>query len=178
MKYNLLHVIFAGMILAILSSACISKHREESPPPHKNITEETLIRTNRYLVEKDEERIRQFIKRHGWDMQKTGTGLWYQVYLHGRGEKITDRKWVTINYSVHLLDGTLCYSSEESGPKTFKTGHGGVESGLEQGILMLRKGDKARFILPPNLAYGIPGDHNKIPPRSVIVYDVGIIDVR
>jgi FKBP-type peptidyl-prolyl cis-trans isomerase len=91
---------------------------------------------------------------------------------------VTEGKKVTITYKVRLLDGTLCYSSDKEGPKTFIAGHGSVEAGLEQGILMMRQGDKARLILPPFLAWGVPGDRNKIPPRSVIVYELEVTAVQ
>ncbi len=56
-------------------------------------------------------------------------------------------------------------------------GHGGVESGIEEGILLLHKGDKARFILPPFRAHGLLGDRQKIPPRSIIVYELELKDL-
>ena len=178
MKYKFLSCL-PGIILFFLFISCSPEHRKKRiTHPHRQVTEETLIHTNQYLVEKDKERIRQYIKRHGWHMQETGTGLWYGIYHHGNGPKVTSGKTVTIRYTVSLLDGTVCYSSDNSGPKTFIAGHGGVPAGLEQGIRMLRLHDKAHFILPPLLAYGIPGDYNKIPPRSVIVYDMEIIDIK
>jgi FKBP-type peptidyl-prolyl cis-trans isomerase len=42
---------------------------------------------------------------------------------------------------------------------------------------MLREGDKARFILPPHIAHGLLGDENRIPPRSVIVYEVELLNI-
>jgi FKBP-type peptidyl-prolyl cis-trans isomerase len=56
-------------------------------------------------------------------------------------------------------------------------GHSTEESGLEQGILMMQEGDKARFILPPHLAHGLLGDENMIPARSIIVYEVELLDI-
>jgi FKBP-type peptidyl-prolyl cis-trans isomerase len=53
-----------------------------------------------------------------------------------------------------------------------------VESGLEEGILLLREGDKAKFILPPHLAHGLLGDDNKIPARSIIVYDLELLSLE
>ncbi len=164
------------IFLALLS--CSPRKRQEEPTPKRTVSEETLMHTNRYLVEKDEERIQRFIERHGWKMTRTGTGLWYQIYEQGNGPKVTEGKEVTINYTVSLLDGTVCYSSREKGPKTFIAGHGSVPAGLEQGILLMHRGDKARFILPPFLAYGVPGDRKKIPPRSVVVYEVEVINVK
>ena len=81
----------------------------------------------------------------------------------------------TINYSISLLDGTECYNSDDSGPRQFKIGQGGVESGLEEGILFMHEGDKARFIMPPHLAHGLLGDNHKIPARAIIIYEVELI---
>ena len=167
------------LLLIFLMPACMRGGKDKKEVrPRRPVSEETLVRTNRYLVEKDEERIKRFISRHGWTMTKSGTGLWYQIYEHGNGPRVTEGKKVTITYKVRLLDGTLCYSSNKEGPKTFIAGHGSVEAGLEQGILMMRQGDKARLILPPFLAWGVPGDRNNIPPRSVIVYELEVTAVQ
>jgi len=80
-----------------------------------------------------------------------------------------------LNYRISLLDGTLCYSSDSLGVKEFAIGHGGVESGLEEGILLLKVGDKARFIMPPFKAHGLLGDMKKIPARSIIVYEIELL---
>ena len=63
--------------------------------------------------------------------------------------------------------------------KQFRIGQGGVESGLEEGVLLLlHEGDKATFIMPPHLAHGLPGDGNRIPARSIIVYEVELVKVE
>jgi FKBP-type peptidyl-prolyl cis-trans isomerase len=103
--------------------------------------------------------------------------LFYQIYEHGSGEAASTGKFVTINYLVSLLDGTICYNSDDSGSKKFIIGRSNEESGLEQGVLMMRVGDKARFIMPPHLAHGLLGDENKIPPRSIIVYEVELVEI-
>jgi FKBP-type peptidyl-prolyl cis-trans isomerase len=107
-------------------------------------------------------------------MQITNTGLWYEIVKKGNGTKAKAGQKATITYSVDLLDGTHCYSSDSLGLKTFKIGQGGVESGLEQGILLLSQGDSARFILPPYMAYGITGDGDRIGPRAILVYSVSL----
>jgi FKBP-type peptidyl-prolyl cis-trans isomerase len=43
--------------------------------------------------------------------------------------------------------------------------------------LLLRVGDKARFILPSHLAHGVPGDGVKIPRRATIIYDLELINI-
>ncbi len=178
MRSDKIPVVFLILFFLLSFSCSRDRHRQERTSVPGRVKEETLLRTNRYLVEKDEERIRRFAERHGWQMTRSNTGLWYQIYEHGTGLRVAEGKKVTIGYEVRLLDGTLCYSSKEKGPKTFITGHGSVERGLEEGILLMRQGDKAHLILPPFLAYGVPGDRKMIPPRSVIVYDIEVLKVE
>ena len=42
---------------------------------------------------------------------------------------------------------------------------------------MLKKGSKARFILPPHLAHGLIGDENRIPARAIIIYDIEVLSI-
>ncbi len=137
-----------------------------------------MVRVNQYLVDKDKEIIENYVKRRGWNMEVTKTGLWYMIYQKGKGKPVRKNSRVTIEYNIHLLDGTLCYHSDEEGPKQFEVGKGEVEPGLDEGIRYLRMGDRARFIIPPHLAYGLIGDENKIPARSVIVYDLRVLSVE
>ena len=53
-------------------------------------------------------------------------------------------------------------------------GEGQVIAGWDEGIQLLRVGDKARFILPPELAYGSRGAGGVIPPNAVLVFDVSL----
>lgn len=163
------------MALLFLLAACKNKAPEEKKP--RPDQQETLMRINKYLVKKDADAIKGYIRRHGWNMQETKAGLWYEVTANGSGQKAETGKTATLNYKISLLNGKLCYSSDSLGAKSFLIGKGGVEPGLELGILMLREGDKARFIMPPHLAYGLMGDENKIPARATIVYEVHLLKI-
>jgi FKBP-type peptidyl-prolyl cis-trans isomerase len=172
--------ILTGIWICLLLDVSVSCKREEP----KRLTgddikkkKEVLVRVNKYLVKKDVELIESYAKRRGWDMELTESGLFYQIYERGNGAKAENGKTATIAYRLSLLDGTLCYSSDEQGPKKFQLGHSTEESGLEQGILMMHAGDKARLILPPHLAHGLLGDENRIPARSIIVYEIELLDI-
>lgn len=165
------------IVMLVLGYSCKQKE-DNTQSVTSGKEEESMVRVNQYLVDKDEEIIRNYIKRRNWDMELTKTGLWYMIYRKGNGKPVQENSLVTIEYRISLLDGTLCYNSDESGPKQFAVGKGDVEPGLDEGILLLRGGDKARFILPPHLAYGLIGDENKIPARSVIIYDLTLLSVE
>lgn len=163
-----------AILIALAAAAAGCNKNDQKGVP---MSKESLIRANKRLVTIDKERIEAFAERHQWEMATTETGLWYQIYEHGTGDSARNGLIASLKYTISLLDGTLCYSSDSTGEKTFLIGQGGVESGLEEGILLMRCGDKARFIMPPHLAHGLPGDNDKIPPRSTIVYQVELLNL-
>ncbi len=141
-------------------------------------TKKALQEVNQALVEKDRELIQAYIDRHELKgMAENGSGLYYLVWGQGNGTPIKNGDVVTLEYTLSLLDGTICYTSKSQKPKEFVVGYGGVESGLEMAMLLMQLGQSGKFILPPHLAHGLLGDQNKIPPRSIIVYDVRVINV-
>ena len=139
---------------------------------------EKLININKKIVSKESEEIEGYIKRHNWQMISTGTGLRYMIYQKAEGIKTESKKKVTLNYSLNLLDGTLCYSSAPETPLQFTIGNAEVPKGLEEGILLMKSGEKARFILPAHLGYGFHGDDNKIPHDATLVYDVELLKIE
>ena len=109
-------------------------------------------------------------------MKTSGSGLWYDIVPSGDTTPIRTGDVVRIAYNVELLNGKYCYSSDSSGLKDFKVGQGGVESGLEEAILLMHKGDTANLLIPPHLAHGLLGDQNKIPSLAILHYKVIVKD--
>jgi FKBP-type peptidyl-prolyl cis-trans isomerase len=50
-------------------------------------------------------------------------------------------------------------------------------TGFLEGIKLMKKGGKARLILPSQLAFGAQG-YREIPPYTSIIYDVQVVDVK
>lgn len=123
--------------------------------------------------QKDE--IDMYIRNHGWEMQQTGTGMYYMFIKKGEGDSARLRDEVLVDYKIFLLDGTLCYSSEKDGAKWVLIGQDNVESGLHGALKMMHVGDRMRLILPSHLAHGLTGDDDKIPPRSSVLYEIEIL---
>lgn len=140
--------------------------------------QDKLIEANIMYVKKESDEIDQYILHRGWDMISTGTGLRYMITEKGEGDSVVVEKQVRVNYKISLLDGTICYTSDSLGPRVFVVGMDNVETGLHEGIQLLRVGDKATFILPSHLAHGLLGDDNKIPPRSTVVYNIDLLDMQ
>ena len=160
--------------LTVLS--CVRAPERNNPPSITPEEEkEMLMRVNKFLVQKDIELIESYASRRGWDMETSETGLFYEIYKQTGGEPAQTGMRIRIDYRISLLDGTQCYSSEKDGVKEFLLGKSQEISGLEQGVEMMREGEKARFIIPPHLGYGLLGDEKQIPARSIIVYEVELL---
>lgn len=131
---------------------------------------------NSYFVQKDRERIKSYGERKNIVLKESGSGLWYNIIKTGTGDLFKEKDHVVMEYKCSLLDGTLCYSSEKTGPKEVVLGRSELEAGLNEGLRMVGRGGEAIFILPPFLAFGLLGDNKAIPPRATLVYEIKIID--
>ncbi|WP_066627062.1 FKBP-type peptidyl-prolyl cis-trans isomerase [Labilibacter marinus] len=172
MPYKLLVQV---LVLVLLVSCKIQSNEK---PQTRKVTSEELISVNRYMVGQDASAIKDYVERNDLKMIETNTGLWYEINENGAGDFVQKKDVVKIAYEVSLLDGTTCYSSDSLGLQSFKVGQGGVVSGLEEGILLLQKGTKATFIMPPHRAHGLVGDDDKVPGRSILIYKVELIDLK
>jgi FKBP-type peptidyl-prolyl cis-trans isomerase len=177
-KNDLINVMMLVMAGILFFSCGESRHPHQDPKLDPGLYQEPLIKANKQVARNEDDLINDFIARYGWQMVKTGTGLRYMIYYNGSGVRVQEGDAVKINYSVMLLNGDSIYTSHKEGPMEFVIGVHKVESGLEEGILLLHRGDKAKFILPSHLAFGLLGDLNKIPQKATLVYDVEILEIK
>lgn len=169
-------LLLAGIFLLLSAASC--RDRDEAREVEYRDMREELFEMNRQKSKAESDRIDSYIRAQGWQVTTTGTGLRYFIYEHGSGDTAKAGLLASIHYSVHLLDGTLCYASLDGEPREFLIGQDDVESGLHEGILHMREGDKAKMILPSHLAHGFTGDQQKIPMDATIVYDVELVSLR
>ena len=88
-----------------------------------------------------------------------------------------DGSVVSIHYTGTLTDGTVFDSSyQRNEPITFSLGVGQVIAGWDEGIMLLNKGSKAKFVIPSNLAYGSQGAGGIIPPNATLIFEVELIE--
>lgn len=166
--------LMALVSICVLLSGCTGQEEERMLPDH-SFVHEAFVESNIYLIDIEDEAIDDFVERYGWEMHKSGSGLRYKIERTGHGARASYGDRAEIWYAVYLITGDPVYSSEDLGTKVFTVGRGGVESGLEEGILLMREGDQATFILPSHLAHGVPGDGVKIPRRASLIYKIELI---
>lgn len=110
---------------------------------------------------------------------KTDSGLYYKLIQEGSGAKAEAGKTVAVHYKGMLADGMVFDSSYNRGtPIEFPLGMGQVIPGWDEGIQLLKVGDKARLVIPSELGYGSRGAGGVIPPNATLVFDVELMEVK
>ena len=106
------------------------------------------------------------------------SGLRYQIIQEGTGQQPVAGQTVSVHYKGQLLDGTVFDSSyKRQKPLDFVLGQGQVIPGWDEGVSLLKVGDKARFVIPSDLAYGSRGAGGVIPPNAALIFDVELVTV-
>jgi len=109
---------------------------------------------------------------------QTDSGLRYKIIQKGSGAQAEKGKSVSVHYEGSLDNGQVFDSSyRRKDPITFTLGIGQVIQGWDEGISLLKEGDKARFVIPSYLGYGERGAGGVIPPNATLVFDVELVKV-
>lgn len=128
--------------------------------------------------ETDAKQIADYLSKNGLaNPQRTTMGVTYVVRTPGAGIQPTQGDSVQVRYTGKLLSGKVFDSNTADGI-TFPVGVGMVIPGWDDGILRLKKGDKATLLVPSELAYGEQGVPGSIPPNSVLAFDIELLNVK
>ena len=110
-------------------------------------------------------------------VKTTASGLQYQVLQQGSGDRHpTATRTVRVHYHGTLINGTVFDSSVERG-ETISFPLNRVIPGWTEGLQLMKVGDKFRFFIPSGLGYG-NRNAGKIPPASVLIFDVELFEIQ
>lgn len=111
------------------------------------------------------------------DVKETASGLQYQVLQTGQGTvHPSASSKVKVHYHGTLIDGTVFDSSVQRGePISFPLNQ--VIKGWTEGVQLMVEGDKFKFFIPAELAYG-NGSTGNIPPGSLLIFEVELIEIQ
>jgi FKBP-type peptidyl-prolyl cis-trans isomerase FkpA len=140
--------------------------------------EDSVVTFNHQIVKTEIQEIDDFILRYHWEMKKTPTGLRVMIYQKGEGPYAKGGDIVAIKYKINLLNGDLVFKSDSISPFTVEVGKREMISGLDEGIMLMKKGGRAKMIVPSHLAYGLLGDMATIPAGAVLVLDVELCAIN
>ena len=126
----------------------------------------------------DDKLIAQYVAKHLPQAKRTYSGIWYHIESQGEGDFAFVDDVVSIAYTGKFLDGKIFGSSEEDGRLfQFPVGGSFAIKAFDELMLLLKKGAKGTFIIPSPLAYGEQGFGERVPPNTVIMFDIEFMDI-
>jgi len=131
----------------------------------------------------DESVLKDYFTKNNLQPSKTESGLYYKITKTGTGPKPQVGETVTVNYTGKTIDGKTFDSNMDSNfhhvqPFTFTIGRGQVIKGWDEGIGLLKKGEKATLYIPSTMAYADRSPSPLIPANSVLIFDVELKDIK
>lgn len=109
-------------------------------------------------------------------VKTTSSGLQYKVVKQGSGPKPGMSDSVMINYRGMLTDNTVIDSTSAGEPASLSMDS--AIPGLAEGLQLMNQGSQFIFYVPPELAYGDQGFLPTIPPNSVLIFEVELVEVQ
>jgi hypothetical protein len=101
----------------------------------------------------------------------TESGLQYKIITPGEGPSPTATDTALVKYEGTLRDGTI-FDANEQAPMPV----GAVVPGFSEALQLMQKGGEYRIWIPSELAYGEASPGEQIPPNSMLIFDVTLID--
>ena len=142
-------------------------------PSNKNVPIDSLAEAmtaiNQNLATREDSIIGEYVKKNLPNFQKSHFGFWFHFDAATQNPQINDSDIVDIDYQLFNFENKLLF---QENIKT-KINKNSLPKGLEQGILMMRRGESATFIVPWYLAFGMRGN-DKVPPFTSVIYKVNL----
>jgi FKBP-type peptidyl-prolyl cis-trans isomerase FkpA len=119
--------------------------------------------------------IQSYLKKYKLNYLKTESGLYYQVLATGIGDTILPTDEVSFTYKGKLLNGVSFDENHKDNPITFKVSK--LILAWQEAMFYVKNGGKIKLIVPPQLGYG-DSDIDKIPPNSILYFEMEVKDVK
>jgi len=117
--------------------------------------------------------IEKYISDHNLNASSTSSGLYYVIEKEGTGTRPNANSDVKVKYKGYFTNGNTF--DESAAGITFNLQQ--VISGWTEGIQLFKEGGKGVLLIPSSLGYGSSGSSGSIPPNSVIIFDIELVDV-
>lgn len=132
--------------------------------------------------ESEQPKLLAYIKENAPNAIKTKSGLYYIIEKEGTGPTLQPWDTAVVHYSGTLINGKE-FDNDHGETFKFRVNvedgqEGGVIKGWEEAFLLLKKGSKAKLIIPSGLAYGDRSFENIIPSYSTLIFEVEVVDVK
>lgn len=169
------------LVAVTIFIASCSEKQARQPISHSSGTfmKESIDR-NKKLNEQEKMAINKIIQKDtAFIYNRSEKGFWY-AYESKSTENVFPVKGDVVNFDYEITDlyGNTIYTAEELKTQTYHVDKQNIMSGLRNGIKLMHKGDKVKFIFPSQSAYGYHGDDKKIGTNQPIICLVTLNEIK
>ena len=116
--------------------------------------------------------IRKYISDHHLNAVAEPNGLYYVETQTGTGGSPNNNSQVSVNYKGYFTSGVI-FDQTTSGPANLSLYQ--TIAGWQEGIPLMKKGGKCTLLVPSLLGYGA-SQYSGIPPKSVLIFDIELVN--
>lgn len=110
------------------------------------------------------------------DVRQNEKGVYYKILKEGTGRQVMPTDTVSVYYHLHLLNDTATIDEAKNAPARFPLNR--LIRGWSIGVPLIKVGGKIRLVIPSDLAYSIRTRSPKIPPNSILVFTIEVVDAK
>lgn len=152
------------------------KNSEQFAEEARKMQQEYEVKLEQIRMQ-ETEKLKEFITKNNIKEQPRPSGLYFISQSPGSGPQPKKGENVVVHYTGRFIDGQVFDSSEGSEPLKVTVGVGQVIDGFDEALMLMKKGGKARAIIPSSIGYGAAEPGGRIPPYATLVFDIQMIDI-
>jgi FKBP-type peptidyl-prolyl cis-trans isomerase FkpA len=137
--------------------------------------QQRAVQARQVQYQQDTIAIADYLKKNKIKAQRTMDGVYYTITKKGSGLVLQPGDTAKTFYAGRLLDGKPFDSNVGKDPFPVVVGVSGVIRGWHSALGKMKKGEKATVYIPSMLGYGEEGAGERIPPNSILVFDIEVV---
>lgn len=110
------------------------------------------------------------------DAKQNEQGVYYTIMKEGTGRFVSVNDTVVVNYKGYLFSDGAVFDQTTDKPATFPLKR--LIRGWQTGLPLCRVGGKIKLVIPSDLAYSVRTRAAKIPPNSILVFEIEVLDIK
>jgi FKBP-type peptidyl-prolyl cis-trans isomerase FkpA len=124
----------------------------------------------------EKEQIEKAIAVGTTDVKENIDAVYYKIYKEGTGRQISVSDTVTVYYKGYLFNNGEVFDETKEKPATFPLNR--LIKGWQFGVPLLKVGGKIKLVIPSALAYSIRPRASRIPPNSILVFEIEVLEAK
>ncbi len=175
-----MRVLFGVFILIIIVSCGGPEPRKPVQTKSGSFFKESIERSKK-LLQIEEQQIQEIIKNDSLKhYNHTASGSWYHYLAVNDSSSYTPKTddLVILTYDLLTLKNDTLYSEEDIGIVSYKVDKQELFLGLRNSVKILKENEKATFLFPSSLGFGLHGDNNVIGTNVPLKATIRILKIE